>query len=120
MASLSSKRKTFTNRQLQRRDTRPKGPAKVSAAIVPAPASETISAAVTGAFDEALYEAAQARFHAAVAACESESDVKQVMRALVQQEFDAGGRDAALQMRPYIIKFVGEHTARSMASASLF
>lgn len=119
MASLSSKRKTFTNRQLQRRDTRAKAPANVTAAIVPpATAAESISTAA-GAFDEALYQASRARFEAAVAACESDVDVKQVMRALVQQEFDAGGRDAALHMRPYIIKFVGEHRDRGMADASL-
>ncbi|QYF93548.1 hypothetical protein KY495_23305 [Massilia sp. PAMC28688] len=116
MASLSSKRKTFTNRQLQRRDTGRKAPAKVSAAIV-APAAAAGTAAPS-AFDEAFYEAARSRFEAAVAACTSSDDVKQVMRAVVQQEFDAGGREAALQMRPYIIKFVGEHRDRNLAGAA--
>lgn len=118
MASLSSKRKAFTNRQLKQRDTRARTSVKVTTATIVAvqpdaapagaPAGASAGASV---FDAAVYSAALARFETAASACGS-GDVKQMMRALVQQEFDAGGREAALQMRPYIIKYVGEQRGR--------
>lgn len=116
MASLSSKRKVFTNRQLQRRDPRAKSPKAAAVTAIEDVASvgpaETVGPDTAG-FDDSFYAALKPRFDAAVAT--DATDVKQVMRALVQQEFDAGGRDAALNMRPYIIKYVGEHGARTGA-----
>lgn len=111
MASLSSKRKAFTNRQLQQRNAKGKPAAKLVTASIVAVAQPAADAG----FDHALYQSARARFEAAAVTCE-EGDVRQMMRALVQQEFDAGGREGALQMRPYIVKYVGERgAARSQA-----
>lgn len=116
MASLSSKRKTFTNRQLQRRDVRGKVLTNtVSAAIVAV--QNAAQPEPARAFDNVLYNAAKVRFDAALGSCET-SDVKQVMRALVQQEFNTGGRGGALHMRPYIIKYVGEHRSRDAVNTS--
>ena len=111
MASLSSKRKAFTNRQLKQRDTRAKTSVKVVTATIVAVHPSTAAAALP-AFDDALYSAAMARFDTAAGACEG-GDVKQVMRALVQQEFDAGGREGALRMRPYIVKYDAEQRGRN-------
>lgn len=106
MASLSSKRKVFTNRKLQSRDAQAKKPVKPAKPV----------AAVATVFDESVYADASARYHAAASAVGSD-DARQLMRAVVQHEFDAGGRDRALKMRPYIIKFVGERRARGLPHA---
>ena len=99
VASLSSKRKITVNRRLKQRDTRVK--------------AAPVAAAVTVAFDEHVYAQLKTRFASAVAkSCDADADVRQVMRALVQQEFDDGGRDGALQMQAYIVKFVGDYRAQ--------
>lgn len=107
MASLSSKRKAFTNRQLQRRDTSAKKSAKPGKAI---------AAAVTLTFDENVYADACSRYDLAANEVDS-GDTRQLMRAVVQHEFDAGGRENALKMRPYIVKFVADRRARGMSAA---
>lgn len=115
MASLSSKRKAFTNRQLQRRDPRAKAaaPAPVT---VPQQVEAVTAIAPSSTFDDSFYAALKPRFESALGNGDS-ADVKQVMRALVQQEFDAGGREGALSLRPYILKFVGERAGSARTSA---
>lgn len=79
------------------------------------PAKSTVvnlTVAAAPAFDAALYSSLQTRFHSAVAGCSDDSNFEQVMRALVKQEFDAGGQVAALSLRPYIVKYMCEHRAR--------
>lgn len=111
MASLSSKRKTSVNRRLQGRrpDTAPK-----VALLQPAPAQVEV-----GPFDEAIYINAKPRFHDAMAQAVAEGDdVAKLMRVLIQQEFDAGGRTAALKMQPYIVKYVGEYRDAQLKSVA--
>lgn len=105
VASLSSKRKTSVNRRLKMRDHHVKAaPVAVAAAIV---------------FNEHLYSQLKTRFASAVAmTCEDGADVRQVMRVLVQQEFDDGGRDGALQMQPYIVKYVAAYRDQLSHSAA--
>ena len=105
MASLRSKRKTVSTRQSQLRVAGAKTPAK-SAAVV------NLVVAAPAAFDQALYNTTRERFGAAVASCSDERDIEQVMRVLIKQELDAGGKDAALRMRPYIVQYMCEHRAR--------
>lgn len=96
MASLSSKRKTSVNRSLKLRATPVKAVPVAAAAVI--------------FFDEHLYAQLKPRFTSAVATtCEAGADVRQVMRALVQHEFNDGGRPGALQMQPYIVKYVGDY-----------
>lgn len=115
MASLSSKRKASVNRRVQQRDTRVDGAPK-AAKRGHAGGAARASGAV--AFDEAVYTLVKSRFVAAIdGAAEAGADIKQVMRVLVQQEFDDGGREAALKMQPYIVKFVGEYRDRKAAAA---
>ena len=109
MASLSSKRKSSANRRMQGRDRRVDAP-KVSI-------RQTVPTTVI--FDEVTYTSARSRFEAALgSAVTGEQDVAQVMRVLIQQEFDQGGRDAALKMQPYIVKFVGEYRDAQLKSLS--
>ena len=104
MASLSSKRKTSVNRRLKQRDVHVK--------------AAPMSVSAIGAFDERVYTQLKTRFDSAIAkSCDSDADVRMVMRALVQQEFDNGGRAAALQMQPYIVKYVGDYRDQYLKAA---
>ena len=115
MASLSSKRKTSANRRLQGRDRRSDNAPKMAARQPVATQIEV------GPFDENTYINAKPRFDEAMAqAGAGGDDVAKLMRVLIQQEFDAGGRTAALQMQPYIVKYVGEcREAQLKSSADL-
>lgn len=105
MASLSSKRKTSVNRSLKTRATPVKAAPLATVAVM--------------VFDDHLYSQLKSRFASAVAmTCESGADVKKVMRVLVQQEFDDGGRDGALQLQPYIVKYVGDYRDQLSRSAA--
>ena len=106
MASLSSKRKAFTNRQLQRREPRAKVPQQAAAAMFAVADEPTVAAST---FDDTVYASLKPRFRAALPPGHDDIDIRLVMRALVQQEFDAGGRDGANNLRPYIIKYVDEY-----------
>ena len=106
MASLSSKRKTITNRQLQRREPRAKVPQQATAALFGRADAPAFGAST---FDDTVYASLKPRFRAALPPGHDEIDIRLVMRALVQQEFDAGGRDGANSLRPYIIKYVDEY-----------
>lgn len=108
MASLSSKRKIAVNRRLQRpADARAKQAQKPAAAGA---AAKAVPKGSAPAFDESVYSQLKSRFESAVAReCDAGDDVRQVMRVLVQQEFDNGGRDAALKLQPYIVKYVGDY-----------
>ena len=104
MASLSSKRKTSVNRRLKQRDVHVK--------VAP------VSVTATGGFDEHVYSQLKTRFANAIAKnCDADADVRKVMRTLVQQEFDKGGREAALQMQPYIVKYVGDYRDQYLKTA---
>lgn len=105
MASLSSKRKVFTNRKLQGRDTQAKKPVK---------AVQVTAVSSAPVFDDAVYADARSRYDAAASQVDS-GDARQLMRAVVQHEFDAGGRDNALKMRAYIVRFVADQRARGMS-----
>ena len=110
MASLSSKRKTSANRRMQGRDRRVDSAPK---AVI------RQSDPVVFIFDDAVYSSARSRFQAALGtAVTAEQDIAQVMRVLIQQEFDKGGRDAALKMQPYIVKYVGEYRDAQQKSIS--
>lgn len=105
MASLSSKRKITVNRRLKQRDPHPKA--------APGPL------AAKKVFDEEVYSQLKPRFASAIArSCEGDADVSKVMRALVQQEFDAGGKHGALQLQPYIVKFVGDYRDQFLKPAA--
>ena len=68
-------------------------------------------------FDEDIYTSARSRFQTTLAsAATGDQDLAQVMRVLIQQEFDKGGRDAALKMQPYIVKYVGEYRDAQLKS----
>ncbi len=115
MASLSSKRKASVNRRVQKAGTRVDGAPKVASR---GSARNDVRTSGAAAFDEAVYAQLKNRFASAIAsACDADGDVKQVMRALVQQEFDDGGRDAALKMQPYIVKYVGEYRDQRAAGS---
>lgn len=104
MASLSSKRKTSVNRRLQGANGRAK-PSRHLAAATPIAAQ-----AFALPFDEQLYSQLKSRFESVVSSqCDDGDDLKRVMRVLVQQEFDEGGRDGALRLQPYIVKYVGDY-----------
>ena len=108
MASLSSKRKSSANRRMQGRDRRVDGAPK---AVIGKPELDVF------VFDDAVYTSARSRFQAALgSAVTGEQDIAQVMRVLIQQEFDKGGRDAALKMQPYIVKYVGEYRDAQLKS----
>lgn len=76
-----------------------------SSAVHPAPAMAPASS-----FDAQLYSQLKSRFeHVVSSQCDEGDDVKRVMRVLVQREFDEGGRDGALRLQPYIVKYVGDY-----------
>jgi hypothetical protein len=107
VASLSSKRKASVNRRVQKRDARVDGAPKANHRSQSAAATRE---SAVSAFDESVYARLKNRFASALAGMgEADGDVRQVMRVLVQQEFDDGGRDAALKMQPYIVKYVREY-----------
>ncbi len=113
MASLSSKRKTSANRRLQGRDRRNDQAPK---AATPQPAAAQIE---VGPFDEAIYINLKPRFDNAMAqAGPAGDDVATLMRVLIQQEFDTGGRNAALKMQPYIVKYVGQYREAQLKSGA--
>lgn len=123
MASLSSKRKTSVNRRLQKRDPQaaaaPKAAAGKKEIKAVFGAGPTLPGVAAAGFDQARYSQLKTRFDTALSdALAGAWDVKQVMRVLVQQEFDVGGRDAALQMQPYIVKYVAEYRDRQSAAAA--
>ena len=107
VASLSSKRKTFANRRLQERDRR--------ADKAPKAAALTARQMTALVFDELIYTSAKSRYQTAIDnAAAPDADIAIVMRVLIQEEFDIGGREAALRMQPYIVKYVTEYRDAKM------
>lgn len=122
MASLSSKRKTSVNRRLQQTDARgktaPKAPAGRRDTMASDAGTPALAANPHAGFDLTVYSKLKTRFETAIASAGDDSgDLKHVMRVLVQQEFDDGGRDAALKLQPYIVKYVGEYRDGRQTSA---
>lgn len=73
----------------------------------------------SASFDTDLYAQLKSRFESVVSRqCGEGDDVQRVMRVLVQREFDEGGRDGALKLQPYIVKYVGDYREQLRKTAN--
>jgi hypothetical protein len=115
---VSSKRKSIANRQLQRRSPSVEKVVKPTAQRKMHSVREVPEVAVAPAvFCETTYGQAKSGYQMLVDnTCGEHSDLANIMRTVVQHELNGGGRDRALEMRPYIVKYVGECRARQSAA----